>query len=141
MSALKGYRVFPMRQAALEAILRRYARLTPRNLQPERLLSPHTRATLLVMVVEFRKTIDMAPDGTIRSTGFGLSWPMRIGLVALAVSFVCGAVAVGAIMLYLAAVLIPVALVAAGVAYVALRVQMWRLKGRSIRGARSVFRP
>jgi hypothetical protein len=92
------------------------------------------------MVVEFRKTIDMAPDGTIRSTGLTLSGPMRIGLIALAVSLVAGAVAVGAIMLYLAAFLIPVAVVAAGVAYVALRVQMWRLRTRAL-GGRSMFRP
>jgi hypothetical protein len=91
------------------------------------------------MAIEFRKTIDMSPDGTIRSTGLRLSWPMRIGLVALAVSFVAGAVAVGAIMLYLAVILIPVALIAAGIAYVSLRVQMWRLRNRPS-SARSVFR-
>jgi uncharacterized membrane protein YoaK (UPF0700 family) len=93
------------------------------------------------MAIEFRKTIDMAPDGTIRSTGLRLSWPMRIGLVALAVSFVCGAVLVGVVMLYLAAFLIPVAIIAAAIAYVSLRFQMWRLRNRSMGGARSVFRP
>ncbi len=71
--------------------------------------------------------LDMTPQGEFRTTaGFRLSWPMRIGLVALGVSVVAGLVASAALLIYLALILIPVAIVAAAVAYIALRLQIWR---------------
>jgi hypothetical protein len=51
---------------------------------------------------------------------------MRVGLVALGVSFVAGLVASAALLIYLVLILIPVAIVAGAVAYVALRLQLWR---------------
>jgi hypothetical protein len=74
--------------------------------------------------------LDMTPQGEFRTPGFRLSWPMRIGLVALGVSFVAGLVASAALLIYLALILIPVAIVAGLVAYLALRLQLWRVGGR-----------
>jgi len=71
----------------------------------------------------------MTPQGEFRAPAFRLSWPMRIGLVALGVSFVAGIVASFALLIYLALILIPVALAAGAVAYVAIRLQLWRSGG------------
>ena len=73
--------------------------------------------------------LDMTPQGEFRAPAFRLSWPMRIGLVALGVSFVAGVVASFALLIYLALILIPVALAAGVVAYVAIRLQLWRSRG------------
>lgn len=59
-----------------------------------------------------------------------MSWPMRIGLSALCISVICGIVAGAALLIYLALILIPVAIVAGLIAYLALRLQIWRLSGR-----------
>ena len=70
--------------------------------------------------------LDMTAQGEFRTPAFRLSWPMRVGLVALGVSFVAGIVASFALLIYLALLLIPVMLAAGAVAYVAIRVQLWR---------------
>ncbi len=82
----------------------------------------------------------MTPDGEFRQPqfhagGFRLPWPTKLFLVALGVSLVAGVVASFALLIYLALLLIPVALAVGAVGYVALRVQA--LRGR---GTRSVVR-
>ncbi len=84
----------------------------------------------MTMISRQPPLLDMTPQGEFRAPGFRLSWPMRIGLVALGVSFVAGLVAASALLIYLALILIPVAIVAGAVAYVALRLQLWRVGGR-----------
>jgi hypothetical protein len=74
--------------------------------------------------------LDMTPQGEFRAPGFRLSWPMRIGLVALGISVVAGLVASAALLIYLVLILIPVAIVAAVIAYIALRLQLWRTGSR-----------
>jgi hypothetical protein len=74
--------------------------------------------------------LDMTPQGEFRTPGFRLSWPMRVGLVALGISVVAGLVAGAALLIYLALILIPVAIVAAAIAYIALRLQLWRTGAR-----------
>jgi hypothetical protein len=77
------------------------------------------------------ETIDMTPEGDIVPPARpGLSWPMRIGIGAVIVAVLAGLAASAAIFLWLASVLIPIAVVAALIAYAALRFQLWRLKGR-----------
>ncbi len=56
------------------------------------------------------------------------SWPLRLGVGAALVAAVAGGLAVAALFLWVASVLIPVALVAGVVAYAAFRFQVWRLK-------------
>jgi hypothetical protein len=73
------------------------------------------------------QTIDMTPDGgMLPPERARLSWPMRIGIGAVIVALLAGLAASAAIFLWLASVLIPVAVVAALVAYAALRIQLWR---------------
>ena len=74
--------------------------------------------------------LDMTPQGEFRTPGFRLSWPMRVGLLALGVSLAAGLAASAALLIYLALILIPVAIVAGAVAYVALRLQLWRAGGK-----------
>ncbi len=78
------------------------------------------------------ETIDMTPEGDIVPPARpGLSWPMRIGIGAVVVAVLAGLAASAAILLWLASVLIPIAVVAALIAYAALRFQLWRLKGQA----------
>ncbi len=76
----------------------------------------------------------MTPDGEFRAArfqagGFRLPWPTKVFLAAIAVSLVAGVVASFALLIYLALLLIPVALVVGAVGYVALRVQAFRARG------------
>ena len=73
--------------------------------------------------------LDMTPQGEFRAPAFRLSWPMRVGLAALAVSFVAGVVATFALVISLVLFLVPVAVAAAAVAYVGYRLQLWRVGG------------
>ena len=73
--------------------------------------------------------LDMTPQGEFRAPAFRLSWPMRVGLAALAVSFVAGVVATFALVISLVLFLVPVALAAGAVAYLGFRLQLWRTGG------------
>jgi hypothetical protein len=81
--------------------------------------------------VHVPRTIDMTPDGEFvtphvaPAPGTGL-WALRLGLGAAIVAAIAGAVVVAALVLWVASVMIPVALVAGLVAYAAFRFQMWR---------------
>ncbi len=71
--------------------------------------------------------IDMTPDGgMLPPPRARLSWPTRIGIGAVIVAVIAGLAAAAAVFLWLASVLIPIALLAALIAYVALRIQLWR---------------
>ncbi len=82
------------------------------------------------------RTIDMTPDGEFvtphvpETHGAGL-WAVRLGLGAAVVAAIAGAVAVAALVLWVASVMIPVALVAGVVAYAAFRFQVWRAQRSS----------
>ncbi len=90
----------------------------------------------------FPKTIDMTPEGEFRSPMAtpAISWPARVGLVALGVSLVTGLVASLALLAYLALLLLPIAIGAGLVAYLALRLQFRRGR-RASSEKRFVFRP
>jgi len=82
--------------------------------------------------------LDMNPDGSFRAP----SRPplaLRIGAVALVVAVLTGALAAAVLVFWFALALIPVAIVAAVIAWVAFRIQLWRIR-RSARGQRAVFR-
>ena len=72
----------------------------------------------------------MTPQGDFRSPAPGSPWPLRLGLGAALVAAIAGGLALAAVFLWVASVLVPIALVAGLVAYVALRFQMWRVRGR-----------
>ncbi len=82
------------------------------------------------------RTIDMTPDGEFVQPhvspppGAGL-WAVRIGLGATVIAAIAGAVVVAALVLWVASVMIPVALVAGVVAYAAFRFQVWRAQRSS----------
>jgi hypothetical protein len=77
------------------------------------------------------RTLDMTPDGEFvapyvpEPRGPGV-WAVRLGLAAAVVAAIAGAVVVAALMLWVASVMIPVALIAGVVAYAAFRFQVWR---------------
>jgi len=81
-------------------------------------------------------TIDMTPDGgfvspqAVPPQGAGV-WTLRLGLGAAVIAAIAGAVAVAALVLWVASVMIPVALIAGVVAYAAFRFQMWRAQRSS----------
>jgi hypothetical protein len=83
------------------------------------------------------RTIDMTTDGEFvapvspQPQGSGL-WALRLGLGAAIVAAVAGALVVAALVIWVASVMIPVALIAGVVAYGAFRFQIWRAQ-RSLR--------
>jgi len=78
----------------------------------------------------------MTPDGEFvtphvpppRVSGL---WAVRLGLGAAVVAAISGAVVVAALVLWVASVMIPVALIAGVVAYAAFRFQVWRAQRSS----------
>ncbi len=86
--------------------------------------------------------IDMTPDGRFTAPPAAPSKLMaKITVIAVLVTVVAGAVALAALALWLALTLLPIALGAAAVAYITLRVQAWRRGGGSLGRQRDVFRP
>ncbi len=76
-------------------------------------------------------TIDMTPEGEIMpQRGAGMPWTVRVGVGAVIVAVTAALAVVAALFLWLASILIPVALVAGLIAYAAFRLQSWRLKFR-----------
>jgi hypothetical protein len=77
--------------------------------------------------------LDMTPEGDFRPTGLRLPWPTRVFLVAIGVSFVAGLIASAALLIYVALLLIPVALGLAAFGYSSYRLQAWRAgRGRGV---------
>ncbi|MGH7154128.1 MAG: hypothetical protein ACREF3_09365 [Acetobacteraceae bacterium] len=81
---------------------------------------------------------DMLIDGTFR-TPPRPSLPMRIAGVAIIIAVIAGSLGIVALALSFAIALIPVAVIAAIIAWVAIRFQLWR-SGRRYGGPRDLFR-
>ncbi len=83
--------------------------------------------------------LDMAPDGTFRTRPSGLRAPLSFKLLlgATIVAVMAGAFAVAALALWVAALLLPVVIIAAGVAFAAFKYRQWR-RGPVSR-ARSIY--
>jgi hypothetical protein len=89
---------------------------------------------VFLMTEQMPRIIDMTPDGDFvsprperRPAG---SFAVALGLSAAIVATIAVAVAVAALVLWVASIMIPVALVAGVVAYAAFRFQMWRTRRR-----------
>ena len=83
--------------------------------------------------------LDMLPDGTFR-TPPKPPIATRIFVWAVVIAVLTGALATAAFALWIALLLLPVALGAAVIAWLAFRFQLWRW-GRSVSGQRDVWRP
>lgn len=68
------------------------------------------------------QTIDMTPAGEFVDAP-GSPWALKLGVGAAIVAAVTGVIAVGALLLWVAMLLLPVAILAGVVAYVAFRFQ------------------
>jgi len=87
-----------------------------------------------LMTEQMPRILDMTPEGDFVSPrpqrrpprGFAVT----LGLSAAIVAAIAVAVVVAALMLWVASIMIPVALVAGVVAYAAFRFQMWRVRRR-----------
>lgn len=86
------------------------------------------RATVSRMAYLYTQTIDMTPAGDVLPRQVSMGWPARIGLVAALVALAALAASAAALFLWLASILLPVALVAGAVAYVAFKLQLWRIR-------------
>jgi hypothetical protein len=86
------------------------------------------RATVEDMAYLHTQTIDMTPAGDVLPRQVQLGWPARIGLVAALVALAALGVSAAAIFLWLASILLPVAIVAGAVAYGAFKLQLWRIR-------------
>ncbi len=118
---------------------------------PENVLRQSARATLeptnkpchvLSMIPPVSRTppvLDMSPDGTFRTKPSGLRAPLsfKLLLAATIVAVMAGAFAIAALALWVAALLLPVVIIATGVAFAAFKYRQWRRGGRV--GARSVY--
>jgi hypothetical protein len=84
------------------------------------------------MPEQMPRIIDMTPEGDFVSSGKPARPPggfaVTLGLSAAIVAAIAVAIAVAALVLWVASIMIPVALVAGVVAYAAFRFQMWRAR-------------
>ncbi len=71
-------------------------------------------------------TIDMTPDGRIRTRTVFAPGAMKLTGVAALVAVVAGSLAVAALALWLALTLVPIALAAGLVAWVLFKIQRWQ---------------
>jgi hypothetical protein len=83
--------------------------------------------------------IDMTVDGRFISTRRP-NWPARIAGAAILVAVVAAALAVASLAIWLLAMLLPIAIVAAAVAWLAYKFQAWRGSGIT-RDQRHIYRP
>lgn len=83
--------------------------------------------------------LDMTPDGGFRQPPRA-PLATRIAAIALVVAVLAGTLAVAILVFWFALALIPVAIIAALIAWAAFRVQLWRIR-RAARGPRAVYRP
>jgi hypothetical protein len=82
--------------------------------------------------------LDMTLDGQFRSppprAESGTPWLARLGLGAIVLAVIGGLLAGVALVVWLIWILLPVALLAAAIAWIAFRIQLWRSGGsRSLR--------
>jgi hypothetical protein len=85
--------------------------------------------------------IDMRLDGSFPPPR-GATLPMRIAGAALTVAILAGALALAALIVWIVMwavmILVPLALLAGGIAWAAYRFQMWKTRG-SLGGPRDLF--
>ncbi len=78
-------------------------------------------------------TLDMTLDGGFAAPRTRPAWGLRIGVAAVLVAVVGLAVIGAALAMWLVATLLPVVLVAGAVAWVAFKIQAWRMRrGRPV---------
>lgn len=77
--------------------------------------------------------LDMTPDGRVRPAGLPLSARILVGAALIAI--IAGGLAFAALALSVAVFLIPVALVAAAIAWATLRWRRWRAGSRGDGGS------
>lgn len=87
-----------------------------------------------------RPTLDMTPDGQFVGPRPAPRWVGRVAAWAILIAAMAVAIAVGAFAFWVVLMLIPVAIIAGLVAWLALRFQLWRVR-RSVGGERGPFRP
>lgn len=80
-------------------------------------------------------TLDMTPEGEFR-TPPQPTWAQKVLAGAIVIAVVAAGLAIAALALWFALILIPVALGAALVAYLAYRWRMWQARGRG-----DIYRP
>jgi uncharacterized membrane protein len=80
------------------------------------------------MTAFYRQTIDMTTAGEILPRQASMSWPARIGVAAALVALLAGVASAAAIFLWLASLLLPIALIAAAVAFAAFKLQLWQTR-------------
>jgi hypothetical protein len=80
------------------------------------------------MNLRYRHTIDLTPAGEFLPRQAALSWTAKVGIVATLIAVAAGVVTVAALFLWIASVLLPVALVAGIIAYGAYRLQVRRIR-------------
>ena len=80
------------------------------------------------MTAFYRQTIDMTTAGEILPRQASMSWPARIGVAAALVALLAGGASAAAIFLWLASLLLPIALIAAAVAFAAFKLQLWQTR-------------
>ena len=81
--------------------------------------------------------IDMTPDGRfLPPPGAGRRAPLtiRIGGIAAVVAVLAIGLGVAALALWFAIILVPIAIGAAAIAWLAFRIQLWRARGGSLFG-------
>ena len=88
------------------------------------------QATSIRMRSRLPTTLDMTPKGEFVAPVPASTWPLRVGLGAALIAAVAGGLALAAVFLWVASVLVPIALVAGLIAYAAFRFQMWRVRSR-----------
>ncbi len=74
------------------------------------------------------QVLDMTPQGEFAAAPRRSAWPLRLGIGAALVAVVTSGLILAALFLWVASILLPVALMAGAVAYVAFRYQRWRAR-------------
>lgn len=82
-------------------------------------------------------TLDMTPDGRFREplrqpglgAGRGLPWSVKLMLGGVAVAVLAGMAAIAALAMWVLSMLLPVMVIAGGVAYAAFKYRQWRHRG------------
>ena len=80
------------------------------------------------MAYLYTRTIDMTPAGDLLPRPVQIGWPARIGVIAALVAVATLAAGVAALFLWIAATLLPIAIVAGLIAWGAFRLQLRRLR-------------
>ena len=81
--------------------------------------------------------IDMRPDGSFQAPPSSVLLSTKVALVAIAVAVVGGGLAIAALAIWFISLILPAVVIAAGVAYAALKFRGWTLRrgpGRGLPG-------